>query len=63
MRRPRTKKIEEAAIERGGERRTTFLAVLDGFERRCLTPGSTEWDTPNVMAVGSVILQELFSGD
>ena len=58
----RTKKIEEQ-LSRDWERRTTFLAVLDGFERRCLTPGSTEWDTPNVMAVGSVILQELFSAN
>ena len=56
----RTKKIEEQ-LSRDWERRTTFLAVLDGFERRCLTAGSTEWDTANAMAVGSVILQELFS--
>lgn len=51
----------EAQLARVQEPPTTFMDVLDGFERRCLTVGSTERDTPNVMAVGSVILQELFS--
>ena len=51
----------EVQLSTDSEPRTVFLNVLDEFEHRCLTMGSTESDTANVMAVASVILQALFS--
>ena len=43
------------------ERSTAFLRALDGLEQRCLTVGATQHETPNAMAVASVVLRGLLS--
>ena len=58
----RSKKMEQRLSSRAKRSRSTvFLDFLDELEHRYTRVGSTENDTANVMAIGSSLLQELFS--
>ena len=62
LRDARSKKMEQRPSSRTKRSRSTvFLDFLDELEHRYTRVGSTENETANVMAVGSSLLQMLFS--